>query len=396
MLPDELDGRRPAFPDLLLLLEIGGGRKADALVVEAGAFEEPPARIGGRAVRPGREAAVHVAGADAQLQHHRRVARLGKLEPLLDGAHHGREAGPRVEEPHLRLQGEGVASFLDDARPVAVVLADHDEGAAGDPGGREVRERVGGDVGAHRGLPHRTAAHRVVDGRGEHGARRRFVRTRLHVHPERIEDFAGVVEHVHHVGDRRPLVAADVGHPGLEQGLGDRENAFPVEHLAVGEAEAAYLLREASFRHVVPLPVARPPPTLSAIIGTSGRRGGRRRPLDARSGLPERFAVSRARVPNAPGPGPAGTWPDAAPRRSRSTPAAASAGCAGLPVCYVSPACEDHRRERPMPARHEPAERTADRPRSNGQDRFYRPGWPWPSGYHPANGPLAGSMNDSS
>ena len=69
------------------------------------------------------------------------------------------------------------------------------------------------------------------------------------MHPERFEDLAGVVEHVHHVGDRRPLIAADVGDSGLEQRLGDREDAFAVEDVALAQPERADLPCKASFRH---------------------------------------------------------------------------------------------------------------------------------------------------
>ena len=249
MIPDEVDRGRPPLLHLVLFLDIGGRRQADASVVEPGALEEPAAGVGGYAVRLRGEAAVDMTGADSQLEHHRRVGRLGELEALLDRAHHGGQAGTRVEQPDLRLHGEGVASFLDDARAVAVVFADHDERAADHAGRREVRERVGGDVRSHRRLPHRTAAHRVVDRRGEHGAGRRLVGAGLDVHPERAEDLAGVVEHVHHVGDRRALIAADVGDPRLKQCLGDGEDTFAMEHVALAEPERPNLSCKASFRH---------------------------------------------------------------------------------------------------------------------------------------------------
>ena len=168
---------------------------------------------------------------------------------FLHGSHHGGQARSRVEQPHLRLHGEGVASLLDDARSVAVVLADHDEGAAGHPGRRQIRERIGGDVGAHRRLPHRASAHGVVDRSGKHGAGGGLVRARLDVHPEGIEDLAGVVEDVHHVGDRRALIASDVGNSGLEQCLCDREDSLAVKDVSVAEPERPDLLRKASFRH---------------------------------------------------------------------------------------------------------------------------------------------------
>ena len=55
------------------------------------------------------EAAAHVAGADAQLQHRRHVRRLRQRERVLDHAHHVRELGPRVEQQQRRLERVGVA-----------------------------------------------------------------------------------------------------------------------------------------------------------------------------------------------------------------------------------------------------------------------------------------------
>ncbi len=46
---------------------------------------------------------------------------------------------------------------------------------------------------------------------------------------EFVEDVLGVGQHVHEVGNRSPLVAADVAHPRLQQRLGHRQDAFAVE-----------------------------------------------------------------------------------------------------------------------------------------------------------------------
>src|SRR6058998_1769670 len=52
-----------------------------------------------------------------------------------------------------RLQRGRVCALLEDRGALAVVLADHDDRAADDAGGGDVRERVGGDVGADHRLP---------------------------------------------------------------------------------------------------------------------------------------------------------------------------------------------------------------------------------------------------
>src|SRR5262245_47040051 len=67
---------RPAHVDLVLLLNIGRGQQADAGIDERRFRQRMVARVGGRLVVLAHEAAVHVARPDAQLQHHRRAARL--------------------------------------------------------------------------------------------------------------------------------------------------------------------------------------------------------------------------------------------------------------------------------------------------------------------------------
>jgi hypothetical protein len=57
----------------------------------------------------------------------------------------------------------------------------------------------------------------------------------------------GLDHHVEQVRDRRALVAADVRHPGLEQRLGDGEDAFAVEGLAGAEAKRFHFLAERHF-----------------------------------------------------------------------------------------------------------------------------------------------------
>ena len=69
---------------------------------------------------------------------------------------------------------------------------------------------------------------------------------------ELVEDVVRVREHVHQVRDRRALVAGDVGHAGLKEGLGDGEDAFAGELVALAEMELLDLFREGSLsqRHL--------------------------------------------------------------------------------------------------------------------------------------------------
>ena len=195
------------------------------------------------------EAAIDVAGADAQLQHHRRVGRLRQLEALLHRVDDRRQVRARVEQPDLRLHREGVAALLHDRGAFAVILADDDERAAGDAAGGEIGERVGGDIGADRRLEGRGAAQRIVDRGGERGGGRGLVGARLEADAELLQHVVGVGQHVDQMRDRRALIAGDIGHAGLQQRLGDGEDAFAAEFLAGAELELFDFFLERAFRH---------------------------------------------------------------------------------------------------------------------------------------------------
>ena len=172
VLLDELHRRRPALLDLLLLVHEGSPAAARCGWCRGAASRARRASVNaGLTVVAGDELAVHVAGADAQLQHHRRVARLRQREAVLHRGDDRRQVRPRVEQPDLRLHREGVAALLHDRRALAVVLADDDQRAAGDAARGEVGQRVGGDVGADGRLERDRAAQRVVD-RGRERRRR--------------------------------------------------------------------------------------------------------------------------------------------------------------------------------------------------------------------------------
>ena len=127
---DELDGGRPAVLDLLLLMQKARRRQHDAAHVAHRVLHRLLDRECGATVFRGNELPMHMAGADPQLQHDRRAARLRQVEAVLDGLHDARQVRTRIQQPDLRLHRKGVAALLHDRRALAVILADDDERSA--------------------------------------------------------------------------------------------------------------------------------------------------------------------------------------------------------------------------------------------------------------------------
>jgi hypothetical protein len=200
--------------------------------------------MAGGAVVARREAAAHMAGADAQLHQRGHVAGLAECEAVLDQVHHPAQVGARVQQNHAGLQRVGVRALLDHAGAFAVVLAHHHQHAALHAGRRQVGECIGCHVGADDGFPGHRAAQRVVDGRAEHRGRRRFVGTSLYMHAKFVHVPFGLHQHVHQVRHRRPLVAAHIGHARLQQALGDGQNALAMKGLALAQAQGFDFLAE--------------------------------------------------------------------------------------------------------------------------------------------------------
>ena len=67
------------------------------------------------------------------------------------------------------------------------------------------------------------------------------------MHAEVGEQVLGLDHHVEQVRDRRALVAADIAHAGLQQRLGDREDALAAEDLAVAQLQRLHFLLERAF-----------------------------------------------------------------------------------------------------------------------------------------------------
>ena len=172
---DEFDRGRPALARssrCSCRYEAGGSTMR---LVSRSGFSSAWRKVkGGALVVLGDEAAVHMAGADAHFQHDRRVRRLGQLEAVLDRLDDRFQVWPRIEQPDLRLHGEGVRALLHDRGAFAVVLADDDQRAAGDAARGKVGQGVGGDIGADGRLEGDRAADRIHHRGGERGCRRRF------------------------------------------------------------------------------------------------------------------------------------------------------------------------------------------------------------------------------
>ena len=88
-----------------------------------------------------------------------------------------------------------------------------------------------------------------MDARGKRRPGRGFAGTRLEVDAELTEDILRVGEHVHEMGNRGALVAADIADAGLEEGLGDRKDAFAAELLARADPQLLDLFGEGAFGH---------------------------------------------------------------------------------------------------------------------------------------------------
>ena len=97
VLLDEAHRGRPALLDLFLLVRIGRRRQRDAVDVAQRVLQRILEGECRPHIVPGHEPAVDVAGADAQLQHHRRVRGLRQLEALLHRPHDRRQIRPRIQ-----------------------------------------------------------------------------------------------------------------------------------------------------------------------------------------------------------------------------------------------------------------------------------------------------------
>ena len=128
---NELFRRRPTVFHLVLLMRIRHRRQHDAGEITARVGHRLAHRQLGALVVAGGEAARHMARPDPHHQHDGGVGRLRKIKPVRHHFHDRRQVRARVQEPHLRLHGKGVAAFLHDRGAFAVILAHNHHGPAG-------------------------------------------------------------------------------------------------------------------------------------------------------------------------------------------------------------------------------------------------------------------------
>ena len=155
-----------------------------------------------------------------------------KFEAFLDHAHHRRQIGARIQKPDLRLHREGVGALLHDRGAFAVILADHDQAPPVTP--LEDRFDSASDATLVPAVDFQVTAPRtgyMTDAESV-AAAAGFGSGRLEMDAEVVHHVLGVGEDVHEMRDRRALIAGDVRNAGLQQGLGDRENAFAAKDFA--------------------------------------------------------------------------------------------------------------------------------------------------------------------
>ena len=172
VLLNELQGRWPARVGFFLLVQIAGGRQHDAVDIALGVFDGVFEGEAGPHVVAGGKPAMHMAGADAQFQHHRCVAGLGQLETFFHGMNDAGQIGAWIDQPDLRLHGKSVRALLHDAGALAVVFTHDQHGTASHATRSQVGQRVRGHIGAHSRFEGDRTAQRVINRGGQCGCGR--------------------------------------------------------------------------------------------------------------------------------------------------------------------------------------------------------------------------------
>ena len=241
---NEAPGRGHALGHLLDLVTVGVGRQRNAVRPSLRVFQRLAHGERRRPIVLRLEGAVDVAGADPDLQDHRRMGGLGQLEAVAYRLHDGGQVRARVQQPELGLGGEGMSALLHDRGAFAVILAENHHRAAGHAARGEIGERIRRHVGADGPLEGDRAPDRIVDRGGEHGGGRSLAGVGLEMHAELVQDLLGVGEHVDQVRNRRARIAADIADAAFEQGLRNRQNSLAAKFLPRADAQILNFLCE--------------------------------------------------------------------------------------------------------------------------------------------------------
>ena len=242
---DELTRQGQAAVHLVAFLQEGDGGMGQPRIVEWCGFGEFLARrFRSGDVILGLETAEDMTGADAQLHHHGGIAGLGQLKAFLDHLHDLGQIGARIEQPDRGFQRKGMAAFLDDAGPFAVIFAHHDQRAADHTGRGEVRQRISRHIGADDGFPCDTAPKRVLHRCRQHGGGRRLVRAGFQMNAKLGQDILGLHQHIEQMADRRALISAHIGYARLQKCLGDSQDPLAVKDVAIAQFQALDFLVE--------------------------------------------------------------------------------------------------------------------------------------------------------
>ena len=255
---DELNGSGPALLDLEFFMDEGGWRQHDPIDVADRVFQRLFQSEIGLAVFLRHKATMDVAGPDPHLDHHRRVRGFRQFEGLFDHVNHGRQIRARIHKPDLRFHRISVAALLHDRGTFAVILADDDHGAAIDATRGQVRQRVARDIRAGRRFPRHRATDRIHDRGRQHRSSGCLGRRTLKMHAEFRHVVGSVSQNIHQMGNRRALIAADIGHARLQKGFGDRQNTFAAKFMAVSQPQVFDFSRERSLGHRYPPRFKRP------------------------------------------------------------------------------------------------------------------------------------------
>ena len=197
----------------------------------------------------------------------------------------GRQVGTRVQQPELRFHRKGVAAFLHDGRAFAVILAQDDQRATGDARGRQVGQRIRGDIDADRPLEGHRPPDRVMHRSRQHRSRRRLIRIGLEPHAKFPQQVLRIGQHIHEVADRRALIAADIAHAVFQQGLGQRQNALTGKGFPRPQTQVFDFCLERPFRHARPLQKSclRILPSIFCSVATKARRSSSGIPWNIRA-----------------------------------------------------------------------------------------------------------------